>query len=59
MTAMTDARRQAVADPGAREMEGVRIERLQEDARRPMSVNLAETIALSHKLLKLADAPRR
>jgi hypothetical protein len=40
-------------------MEAVRIERLQEDARRTMSVNLAEAIALSHKLLKLADAPRR
>ncbi len=56
---MTDAKRQAVADPGAREMEAVRIARLQDDARRPMSVNLAEAIALSHKLLKLADAPRR
>ena len=59
MSVVADAKRQAVADPGAREMEAVRIERLQEDARRPMSVNLAETIALSHKLLKLADAPRR
>lgn len=59
MTDMTDAKRQAVAGPGALETEAIRIERLQEDARRPMSVNLAEAIALSHKLLKLADAPRR
>jgi hypothetical protein len=59
MTAMTDAKRQAVADAGVREAEAVRIERLREDARRPMSVNLAEAITLSHKLLKLADAPRR
>jgi len=59
MTAMTGVKRQGVADRGAREMEAVRIERLQADARRPMSVNLAEAIALSHKLLKFADAPRR
>ena len=59
MTAMTDAKRQTVADARVRETEAVRIERLQEDARRPMSVNLADTITLSHKLLKLADAPRR
>jgi len=59
MTVMTDAKRQAVADCGAREMEAVRIERLREDARRPMAANLAEAIKLSHKLLKLARAPRR
>jgi len=34
--------------------EAVRIQRLREDAQRPMSVNLAETIALSHALLKMA-----
>jgi hypothetical protein len=40
--------------------EAVRVKRLREDARRPISVNLAETIALSHALLKMADAaPRR
>jgi hypothetical protein len=34
--------------------------RLREDARRPISVNLAETIALSHALIKMAAAaPRR
>jgi hypothetical protein len=39
--------------------EAVRLRRLREDARRPISVNLAETIALSHALLKMADAARR
>ena len=41
-------------------MEAVRVTRLREDARRPTSVNLAETIALSHALIKMAAAaPRR
>jgi hypothetical protein len=39
--------------------DAVRIRRLREDAKRPISVNLAETIALSHQLLKMADAARR
>jgi hypothetical protein len=39
--------------------EAVRVRRLREDARRPISVNLAETIALSHALIKMADAARR
>jgi hypothetical protein len=39
--------------------EAVRKKRLREDARRPISVNLAETIALSHALLKMADASQR
>jgi hypothetical protein len=39
--------------------EAVRLRRLRDDAQRPMSVNLAETIALSHALLKMADAARR
>jgi hypothetical protein len=43
----------------AAEAEAVRVNRLREDAQRPMSVNLAETIALSHALLKMADAARR
>jgi hypothetical protein len=36
--------------PAANEVERVR--RLREDARRPISVNLAESIALSHKLMR-------
>jgi len=43
----------------AAEAEAVRLGRLRKDAQRPMSVNLAETIALSHALLKMADAARR
>jgi hypothetical protein len=44
---------QASKDPAAA-AEAVRVQRLREDAQRPMSVNLAETIALSHALLKMA-----
>ncbi|HET7416930.1 MAG TPA: hypothetical protein VFJ61_04820 [Solirubrobacterales bacterium] len=44
---------------GAAEAESVRVQRLREDARRPISVNLAETIALSHKLMRFAGAARR
>jgi hypothetical protein len=44
---------------GAAEAEAVRIRRLREDARRPISVNLAEGIALSHKLICLAGAARK
>jgi len=39
--------------------EAVRVRRLREDAQRPMSVNLAETIALSHALLKMAAPAQR
>lgn len=39
--------------------EAIRVRRLREDARRPISVNLAETIALSHELIKMAEAARR
>jgi hypothetical protein len=40
-------------------MEVVRVRRLREDARRPISVNLAEGIALSHKLMRFAGAARK
>ena len=36
--------------------EAVRVQRLREDAKRPLSVNLAEGIALSHKLLRFTGA---
>jgi hypothetical protein len=48
----------ASKDPAA-EAEAVRVQRLREDAKRPMSVNLAETIALSHALLKMAASAQR
>lgn len=38
--------------------EAVRVRRLREDARRPISVNLAEGIALSHKLMRFMGAAR-
>ncbi len=38
--------------------EAVRVRRLREDAKRPMSVNLAETIALSQMLMRFAGAAR-
>ena len=43
----------------AAEAEAVRLHRLREDARRPMSVNLAEGIALSHQLMQFTGAARR
>lgn len=49
---------QASKDPAAA-AEAVRVQRLREDAQRPMSVNLAETIALSHALLKMAAPAQR
>ncbi len=49
---------QTPQDPAAA-AEAVRVQRLREDAQRPMSVNLAETIELSHALLKMAAAQRQ
>jgi len=43
-----------VASP-AEMAEAVRLQRLREDARRPLSVNLAEGIALSHKLIRFSN----
>lgn len=43
----------------AAEAEKVRIRRLREDAERPISVNLAETIELSHALLKMVGNSSR
>jgi hypothetical protein len=39
--------------------DAVRKRRLREDAARPMSVNLAEGIALSHMLMRFAGAARQ
>ena len=49
---------EATSSP-AETAEAVRVRRLREDARRPLGVNLAETIALSHALIKTADAAKR
>ena len=41
------------------ETEAIRIQRLREDAARAMSVNLAEGIALSHKLMQFTGSARK
>jgi hypothetical protein len=38
--------------------ESVRVQRLREDGRRPIGVNLAEGIALSRKLMRFTGAAR-
>jgi hypothetical protein len=43
----------------AAEANAVRARRLREDARRPISVNLAEGIALSHKLMRFTGSALR
>ncbi|MBA2566458.1 MAG: hypothetical protein H0V08_01475 [Thermoleophilaceae bacterium] len=57
--ARVDTGRTSVGADPVREMQAIRVERLRRDARRPMAVNLAEAIALSHSLLKIAGAARR
>lgn len=47
------------ASPAAQQAEAVRVQRLREDSERPMSVNLAEGIALSHKLMRFAGCARK
>jgi hypothetical protein len=44
-------------DRAAAANEVTRLRRLREDARRPIGVNLAETISLSHELIALAPTP--
>jgi hypothetical protein len=39
--------------------EAIRVQRLREDAQRPMSINLAEGIALSHQLMRFTGAARK
>ena len=48
--------RAKVSSTAAAEAEALRVRRLREDAQRPLSENLAEGIALSHKLLRFAGA---
>lgn len=44
--------------PAAR-VQAIRVQRIREDAQRPIGVNLAETIALSHKLMRFAGVARQ
>lgn len=46
------------AKNAAAEAEAERLQRLRKDARRPMRVNLAEGIALSHQLMRFTGAAR-
>jgi hypothetical protein len=48
--------REKTGSSSAAKVEAVRIQRLRKDAQRPMSENLAEGIALSHKLLRFTGA---
>ena len=47
---------QAIPKNGPAANEAERVRRIQEDARRPISVNLAEGIALSHKLMRFTGS---
>lgn len=49
-------RRKKRSPSAATEAEALRVQSLREDARRPISVNLAEGIALSHKLMQFTGA---
>jgi hypothetical protein len=50
--------REKSPSPAAANAEAVRVQRLREDAQRPISVNLAEGIALSHKLMRFTGSAR-
>jgi hypothetical protein len=45
-------RRDKASQSASADAEASRVQRLREDAQRPLSVNLSEGIALSHKLLR-------
>jgi hypothetical protein len=49
-------RRDKASQSAAADAEALRVQRLREDARRSLSVNLSEGIALSHKLLRFTGA---
>lgn len=55
---LVDSRKQTGLSANAAS-EAVRVRRLREDAQRSISVNLAETIALSHALIRISGAARR
>ena len=56
---MGPTQRTSNAAEAAAAAEQARRQRLRTDAQRPMSVNLAEGIALSHKLMRFVGAARR
>jgi hypothetical protein len=58
LSPMASLRQREDGKDAAAEAEAVRLRRLREDAQRPMSVNLAEGIALSHQLMRFTGAAR-
>ncbi|HEX7058514.1 MAG TPA: hypothetical protein VF176_01515 [Solirubrobacterales bacterium] len=52
-------KRRKTASSAAATAEAVRVQRLRADAQRPISVNLAEGIALSHKLMRFTGVARK
>lgn len=55
---MASIERRKEGKDAAAAAEAVRLRRLREDAKRPMSVNLAEGIALSHQLMRFTGVAR-
>ncbi len=51
--------RERVTSSAAANNEAILVQAQREDAQRPISVNLAEGIALSHKLLRFAEAAHK
>jgi hypothetical protein len=51
--------RKETGSPAGAVSETIRVRRLREDAQRPISVNLAEGIALSHMLMRFTGAARK
>jgi hypothetical protein len=49
-------RRDQASQSASADAEALRVQRLREDAQRPLSVNLSEGIALSHMLLRFTGA---
>jgi hypothetical protein len=58
MRLTVERRKRSPRPSPAETAEAVRVRRLREDARRPIGVNLAEGIALSHKLMRFAGTAR-
>jgi hypothetical protein len=58
LSLMASLRQRDDGKNAAAEAEAVRLRRLRKDAQRPMSVNLAEGIALSHQLMRFTGAAR-
>jgi hypothetical protein len=56
---VTVERPEKTVPSAAETAEAVRVRRLREDARRPISVNLAEGIALSHTLMRFTGSARK